>query len=188
MTQEEVIGRVIDALERLGVVHMIAGSFASNFHGVPRMTQDADLVIALDEPGVVRLVRDLERDFYVSEDAAREAVRLKRLFNAIHLDTGFKVDLVVKKERPFSDTELERRTRGELAGRPVSFASAEDTILTKLEWSRDAGSDRQYADAQGIVHIQGTSLDWSYLEKWADDLGVRDLLDRARQGGPPSSS
>jgi hypothetical protein len=67
----------------------------------------------------------------------------------------------------------------------VSFASAEDTILTKLERSRDAASNRQYFDAQGIVQIQGTSLDWSYLERWADDLGVRDLLDRARQGDPP---
>jgi Uma2 family endonuclease len=110
VTQEEVVGRVIDALERLGVVYMVAGSFASNFHGVPRMTQDADLVVALDEPGVPILVRELETDFYVSEEAAREAVRLKRLFNAIHLATGFKVDLVIKKDRPFSDEELARRT------------------------------------------------------------------------------
>lgn len=186
MTQEEVVGKVIDALERLGVVYMVAGSFASNFHGVPRMTQDADLVVALDEPGVLILVRELETDFYVSEEAAKEAVRLKRLFNAIHLATGFKVDLVIKKDRPFSDEELARRTPGTLAGRPVSFASAEDTILSKLEWSRDAGSDRQLADADGIIQIQAASLDWDYLEKWADELGVRDLLDDARRG--PASS
>jgi hypothetical protein len=185
VTQEEVVASVIDALERLGVVYMVVGSFASNLHGVPRMTQDADVVIALDESSVVRLVRDLEPNVYVSEDAAREAVRLRRLFNAIHLDTGFKVGLVVKKERPFSDAELGRRIRGELAGRMVSFSSAEDTILTKLEWSRDTDSDRQYADAQGIIQIQSASLDWPYLERWADDLGVRDLLDRARRGEPP---
>ena len=125
---------------------------------------------------------ELEQEFYVSEDAAREAVRLRRLFNAIHLGTGFKVDLVIKKDRPFSDEELARRTHGQLAGRAVSFASAEDTILTKLEWSRDTGSSRQYADALGIVQIQVSSLDWPYLDKWAADLGVRDLLDRARRG------
>ncbi len=186
MTQDEVVASVIDALEHLGVVYMVAGSFASNLHGVPRMTQDADLVIEVDEPGVVRLVRELEPTFYVSEDAAREAVRLRRMFNAIHLDTGFKVDLMVKKERPFSDAELGRRIRGRLAGRMVSFSSAEDTILTKLEWCRDAVSDRQYSDAQGIIQIQSAALDWSYLERWADDLGVRDLLDRARRGQPPA--
>lgn len=182
MTQEEVVGKVIDSLERLGVVYMVAGSFASNFHGVPRMTQDADLVVELDEPGVLILVRELEKDFYVSEEAAREAVRLERMFNAIHLATGFKVDLVIKKDRPFSDVELARRTPGTLAGRPVSFASAEDTILSKLEWSRDAGSDRQLADAHGIIQIQSASLDWAYLEKWADALRLRDLLDDARRG------
>jgi hypothetical protein len=182
VTQEEVVASVLDALERLGVIYMVAGSFASNFHGIPRMTQDADVVVDIDEPTVVQVVRELERDFYVSEDAAREAVRLRRLFNAIHLDTGFKVDLVVKKDRPFSDAELARRTRGSLAGRAVSLASAEDTILSKLEWSRNAGSDRQYVDAQGIILIHGGSLDWPYLERWAVDLGVRDLLERARRG------
>jgi hypothetical protein len=185
VTQEEVVGRVIDALENMGVIYMVAGSFASNFHGIPRMTQDADLVVELDEPGAIRLVRELEQDFYVSEEAAREAVRLRRLFNAIHLATGFKVDLVIKKDRPFSDTELARRTGGHLAGRRVSFASAEDTILAKLEWSRDAASDRQVADAQGIIQIHGARLDWSYLERWADDLGVRDLLERARPAAGP---
>lgn len=182
MTQEEVVGLVVDALERLGAVYMVAGSFASNFHGVPRMTQDADLVADLDERGVLRLVRDLERDFYVSEEAAREAVRLRRLFNAIHFATGFKVVIVIKKDRPFSEEELSRRIAGGLAGRSARFASPEDTILSKLEWARDAASDRQYADAQGIMNVQGASLDWGYLERWADDLGVRDLLNRARRG------
>jgi hypothetical protein len=154
VTQEEVVAGVVDVLERLGVVYMVAGPFASNFHGVPRMTQDADLVIEIDEPGVVRLVRALEHTFYVSEDAAREAVRLRRLFNAIHLETGFKVDLVVKKDRPFSDEELKRRGQGRLAGRLVSIASAEDTILSKLEWSRDGRSDRQFADARAIVQFR----------------------------------
>jgi hypothetical protein len=185
VTQEEVIGLVIDALERRGLAYMVAGSFASNFHGIPRMTQDAALVVEVDEPGVALLVRELQQEFHVSEDAAREAVRLRRLFNAIHLGTGFKVDLVIKKDRPFSDAELARRTGGQLAGRGVSFASAEDTILTKLEWSRDASSDRQYDDAQGIIQVQGASLDWDYLERWADDLRVRDLLDRARRDAAP---
>jgi len=129
---------------------------------------------------VIRLVRELEPEFYVSE----EAVRLRRLFNAIHLATGFKVDLVIKKDRPFSEAELARRTCGKLAGRQVAFASAEDTILAKLEWSRDARSDRQYADALGIVQLHGAALDWNHLEKWADDLGVRGLLDRVRRGDP----
>jgi hypothetical protein len=184
MTQEEVLAHLIDAPERVGTVYTVAGSFASNFHGVPRMTQDADLVVAASQDQVVRLVRELETEFYVSEDAAREAVRLERQFNAIHLLTGFKVDLVIKKQRPFSDEELRRRIQGTLAGRAVQFATAEDTILTKLEWAKAGESARQYHDAQGILRVQASRLDTLYLARWADDLGVRDLLDRAGRGEP----
>ncbi|MBI4508812.1 MAG: hypothetical protein HY698_04195 [Deltaproteobacteria bacterium] len=182
MTQEEVIGRVVEVLMQLGVPYMVAGSFASNLHGVPRMTQDADLVIDADESLVVRLAKALEGEFYVSEDAAREAVRLRRMFNVIHLDTGFKIDLVIKKRRAFSDEELRRRERGPLAGLQVDFATAEDTILTKLEWAKLGDSERQYADAVGIMQVQGRRIDWTYLERWATALGLTDLLARARRG------
>jgi hypothetical protein len=184
MTQEEVVAQVIDALDQAGIVYMLAGSFASNFHGVPRMTQDADVVIDADEAAIVRVVRLLETEFYVSEEAALDAVRLPSMFNAIHLQSGFKVDLVVKKRRAFSDEELQRRLTGDLAGRVVRFATAEDTILTKLEWAKMGDSERQYRDASGIIQLHGSNLDWSYLERWADDLDVRDLLDRARRGDP----
>ena len=96
MTQEEVVARVVDAIEHAGLAYMVAGSFASSLHGIPRMTQDADIVVDADEAAVLRLVKLLEPDFYVSEDAAREALQLRRMFNAIHLGTGFKVDLVIR--------------------------------------------------------------------------------------------
>jgi hypothetical protein len=182
VTQEEVVGRVVDLLDQVGIPYMVAGSFASNIHGIPRMTQDADLVIDAGERAALQLVRLLEPEFYVSADAAREAVRLRRMFNAIHFDTGFKVDLVVKKQRPFSSEELARREAGLLAGRQVAFATAEDTILTKLEWAEAGDSERQYSDAVGIIQVHAAQVDWAYLERWADSLGVRDLLERARRG------
>jgi hypothetical protein len=184
VTQEEVVARVVDALVQAGLPHMVSGSFASNLHGVPRMTQDADIVVGADEAGVLRLVHLLKQNFYVSDDAAREAVRDRRMFNAIHLETGFKVDLIVQKHRPFSSEELRRRETGTLAGRQADFATAEDTILTKLEWAKLGDSDRQYGDAIGIIRVQGPRLDWSYMERWADDLALRDLLERARRAEP----
>jgi hypothetical protein len=184
MTQDEVVAGVIAALVEVGVPYMVAGSFASNLHGVPRMTQDADIVVDADETSVLRLVHLLERDFYVSEDAALAAVRRRGMFNAIHFDTGFKVDLIIKKNRPFSAEELHRREPGPLAGKQVDFATAEDTILTKLEWARLGDSDRQYSDAVGLIQVQESRLDWPYLQRWATDLAVADLLKRARQADP----
>ncbi|MFH1176357.1 MAG: hypothetical protein V1750_03035 [Acidobacteriota bacterium] len=184
MTQEDVIGRVVDALREAGVLHMVTGSFASNLHGVPRMTQDADIVVDAEEAAMLRFVHLVEQDFYVGLDAAREAVRLRRIFNVIHFDTGFKVDLIVKKNRPFSTEEIRRREPGTLAGKQVDFATAEDTILTKLEWAFLSGSERQYRDAAGIIQVQAARLDWPYLERWASELGIADLLDRARRAEP----
>ena len=182
--QEEIVGRVIDALVDLGAPYMIAGSFASNVHGVPRMTNDANVVVDLDELAAARLVRLLQAEFYVSADAAQEAVRQRRMFHAIHLQTGFKVDLVVKKRRAFSDEELRRRQPAALAGRRADFATAEDTILAKLEWAQLGESERQYGDVLGLILVQGERLDWSYLERWAAELGVQPLLERARRHEP----
>jgi hypothetical protein len=111
------------------------------------------LVLPAD-PLVLRLVARLRPDFYAIEEAAREAMRLHRMFNAIHLETGFKVDLVVKKIRSFSTEELRRREPGQLGRPKVDFATAEDTILSKLEWAKLGDSERQYGDAVGILQIQ----------------------------------
>jgi hypothetical protein len=182
--QEHVLLDVVEALVDLGVTYMIAGSFASNVHGVPRMTHDADLVVDLDESAARALVQRLRTEFYVSQEAALEAVQQRRMFNALHLATGFKVDLVIRKDRPFSVEELRRRQPGDLAGRRVDFASAEDTILSKLEWAKLGGSSRHYDDALGVARLQRQRLDWDYLERWANEVGVAELLERVRREQP----
>lgn len=184
MTQADVVVHVIAILDDIGLEYMIAGSFASNYHGVPRMTQDADIVVDARGPTILALVERLAPDFYVSEDAARQAVRTRGMFNAIHLDTGFKVDVILKKSRPFSDAELARRQPGSLAGKPAVFATAEDTILTKLEWAKQGQSERQYQDALQLAQLQVTRLDWAYIEHWAQALGIDDLVARLRRGAP----
>jgi hypothetical protein len=180
MTQAEVVAHVLGILDDLGIGYMVAGSFASNYHGAPRMTQDADIVVDARVPAILALVERLAPDFYVNEDAARQAVQTRGMFNAIHFDTGFKVDVIVKKARPFSDAELARRQPGALAGRTVMFATAEDTILTKLEWARLGQSERQ--DAAQLVRLQADRLDWAYIEHWAEHLGVSELVARLRRG------
>ena len=175
--EEEAVSRLVRRLEALGIPYMIAGSVASSHHGLPRATNDADIVFDPSPEALEALLAALAADgYYADARTAREALRARRLFNVIDPETAFKVDLIVRKERPFSREEFARRERRELGGLVVSIATPEDTILSKLEWARKAGgSERQLADALGVLQVCGDKIDRTYVGKWAAALGVTDL-------------
>ncbi len=180
--EEQALLAVARALEELGIAYMVTGSVASSFHGRPRATHDVDLVIDPTPEQVDALARGLEAaGFYVDHARARDAWRRRRQFNVIAMESAAKLDLIVVKDRPFSRGELARRQTVELlSGLRLAVASAEDTLLAKLEWSaRAGGSQKQLEDAAGIVAVQ-RALDRAYVEHWARELGVldawRDLL------------
>lgn len=108
------------------------------------------------------------------------AVRRRGQFNVIDLETGWKADLIVRKQRAFSLEEFGRRQPAELEGVPVFLATAEDTVLAKLEWSKASGSERQLRDVAGVLRVAGDQLDNEYLERWAGVLEVEEQLARAR--------
>lgn len=178
MTPEQTLKIATDYLEAAGIEYMITGSFASNLHGMPRTTQDADVVIEVSEDTLERFLSLIREEFYVSEEAAKEALQRRDMFNIIHLDTAFKVDLIVRRQRLHAREEFKRRQKAEFLGKQCWFASSEDTILAKLEWSKKGQSEWQYQDALQVAEVQGDSLDWDYLEKWSEQLGVSELYDR----------
>jgi hypothetical protein len=45
MTSEDALKLLLSKLDKSGIPYMITGSFASNIHGIPWATQDADIVI-----------------------------------------------------------------------------------------------------------------------------------------------
>jgi hypothetical protein len=177
---------LVAALDGAGVPYMIVGSFASSAHGIPRTTQDLDVVIDPDEPGLERFLAQIDDErFYVDRAVAHEALRRRSMFNVIDPMTGWKIDLVIRKQRPWSAEELRRRQRTMLLGVPVAIASAEDVILAKLEWARQGGSTRQLEDIMGILSVRGDSLDRAYLEEWIPRLGLDEVWRRVSgQDGP----
>ncbi|HVB22933.1 MAG TPA: hypothetical protein VNG51_13405 [Ktedonobacteraceae bacterium] len=172
---------IIDAFEQLGIPYYIGGSVASTVYGIPRTTLDADIIAELRPEHAHPLVLQLQDKYYIDEDAVKDAIRHHFSFNAIHFATMLKIDVYLPKERPF-DQEIRHRARQKLLDEHTFyFASPEDTILTKLEWYRMGGevSERQWNDLLGVLKLQGTNLDFTYLQRWAVSLNVADLLKRA---------
>lgn len=175
---EEALARVVRSLEELAIPYMVTGSVASSHHGRPRMTHDVDVVIDPSPESLSRLVERLASSgFHVDAARAQDALQRRRQFNVIETSSAMKIDLILRKDRPFSREELRRRQVVQLAGgTQVRLATPEDTILSKLEWAREGGgSERQLADVTGILDVHGKGLDLAYLDRWAGDLGVADL-------------
>jgi hypothetical protein len=166
--------RFVGILDAAGIPYMICGSVASTFHSAPRTTQDIDIVVELDQGRLVALLAHLPGEaYYVSEQAAHDALRRRSIFNVIDLDTGWKADLVVRKGRPFSAKEFGRRLQVEFMGVSLWIASAEDCVISKLEWAALGASERQLGDVRSIVDVQGERLDRAYIEHWVGELGLR---------------
>ncbi|MBL8222564.1 MAG: hypothetical protein JNL62_25215 [Bryobacterales bacterium] len=173
---------LLAVFDRMELRYAVGGSVASSEYGNYRLTNDVDLVVSLREDEVDVLVSELGEDFYADGETLREAIRLGRSANIIHMPTAYKFDLFPAGERPFMHRELERRQYREsaFAGERIEFAmvSAEDAILAKLEWIRQSGggSEQQRRDILGMLVVQKDRLDRSYLEASAEELGVGDEL------------
>jgi hypothetical protein len=177
---------VVRVLDDLSIRYAIGGSLASSVHGVSRHTQDADISVE-PFPGKERLfaARFPADEYYADERMIRDAVARRASFNILHLTTSFKIDVFVQKDRPYDRELLARRIKAtvfDAADGEFGVITAEDSILSKLEWYRIGGetSDKQWGDIVGVMKTQGDRLDAAYLDHWATEIGVKDLLDRIR--------
>jgi len=107
----------------------------------------------------------------------------RRQFNVIDIENASKVDLIIRKDRTFSREEFHRRYQTEISeGVRLDLATAEDTVLSKLEWAKKSGeSEKQISDVAGILDVR-SGLDYAYIVRWAEELGVLDLWKRVVEG------
>lgn len=180
----EVTLKVTDVFEQLGVPYLIGGSLASTLYGMVRTTQDSDIVAEMRFEHVRSFVSALQGEFYIDEEMIANAIGRNSSFNIIHRESIFKVDVFIPRPRPFLQSQLARAQKQTFTfEKEVSakFATPEDTILSKLEWYRMGGevSDRQWRDILGVLKTRAGELDLAYLRKWAKELRVDDLLERA---------
>ena len=189
------VGALLDAQV---IPYVVVGSVAAVVHGEYRMTRDLDVVLNLAPRDVCALVEGLRADFtFLPSDitdalarlpAARADAQQRASFCAYDTATGFQLDVYLASGRPFEVAQFQRAQVIDIPGEPggmLRVASAEDTVLAKLEWYLLSPSDRQWRDVQAILRVQDDALDQAYLRLWAAELGIAELLTWALRGQLP---
>ena len=170
------------ALEAAEIPYFVTGSFASSAHGIPRSTNDIDIVIAPSRAQLEELLKQFPKSEFAAElEDAIDAFVHHSLFNIVDYSTMWKVDFIIKQPTPFDAARFSRRGVVEIAGVRLYAASPEDTLITKLWWAKLGESDRQMTDAIGILQVQREHLDLDYVERWISVLDLEHQWNAARE-------
>lgn len=180
----QITQHIAHVFESLGIRYLVGGSLASSLHGIPRATHDVDMVAEIASHHIAALVKALESMFYVDAEMIREAILYNRSFNVIHLATMFKIDVFILQPDAISQEEMIRRQQYQVSENPedtLFLTTAEDIIIHKLVWYQLGGgiSERQWTDVLGVLQVQQHDLDYTYLERVAEQRNVAPLLQQA---------
>ncbi|MFW6124509.1 MAG: hypothetical protein ACOC46_00055 [Pirellulales bacterium] len=188
MTLTEVLHRVVTVLADLEIPYALVGAWASNAYGIPRATQDVDVVAVVNASRVEAVLQELGSEF--RRDAQRSfetATATSR--HVIHHHPArqppLRIELFELSDDPFDRERFARRQKVSLRGAPVFLLTPEDTLLTKLRWYEALKRPKDWQDARGIVAVQAENLDGAYVRRWSDRLGTSALLDQLRGSLPP---
>lgn len=175
MDQLELLRYTILTLESLAIPYMLVGSYASTTYGEPRMTQDIDIVLDLNEARIPEFCRAFPPpQFYLSEPAIRDAVKTRFQFNILHPTSGVKIDVILPRNDEWGREQLRRRRKlailPDLIG---TIASPEDVILGKLWYHSEGGSDKHIRDIVGMLRTTENPIDRDTIQQWVDKLGFQ---------------
>lgn len=182
MEQDELLGRVVETLERLQLPYLVTGSIATILYGEPRFTNDIDVVVQLPLEAAGALVDAFPApEFYADVQQVREAIARHGQFNVIHPASGLKVDFVIPAMDAFDRSRFARTRRvTPAAGLEADFAAPEDVIVKKLQYYVEGGSEKHLRDIAGILRISPDEVDRDYVADWAERLGLSEIWEAIR--------
>lgn len=161
---------VSERLDGAELAWMLTGSIAVNFFTVPRSTQDIDLLVALTPEKTQELLAAFATDFYIDADEVTKETKRGGMFNLIFLPTFTRIDFIVLNENAYETEKFRRRKRVLFEGIPVWMITAEDLILSKIQWIQQVFSEKQAQDIRAL--LQTPDLDLSYLQSWKTQLNL----------------
>jgi hypothetical protein len=182
MSYVEVLRSIVPKLEQSEIPYMITGSIAAAYYGLGRATYDLDIVISATADKLKKLIELLPKEqYYAVLQDALDAQRHRSMFNVLDTTSGWKIDFILKKAAPFHEEAFQRRLAVIFAEVPTSVISAEDLIVSKLDWAKMGESERQVRDAAVVLEKCRHKLDLPYIEKWTAELDLSAQWSQARQ-------
>ena len=174
-----ILREITRMLPELGIEYMIVGSTAMRAYVPGRSTFDTDVLVQMTQAQLEKLKTRLGDDWYLDAETARKSLAARCIFNAIHYETSWKLDLIPLKDDAFHQVEFARKRHESINDLPCLVQSPEDLVLSKLQWAAKGGSRRQVEDVRTVLRA-GLPLDESYLNKWSNELGLDKLFQEAR--------
>jgi hypothetical protein len=186
----DLISVFVAPLNALGLTYMVTGAVAAIVYGEPRLTNDIDLVIVLDDATVLQLAGAFDQTaFYVPpmDIMVMEAHRPAHgHFNIIHAATSLKADVYPAGTDPLHAWALARRQEIRVGGESVWIAPIEYVVLRKLEYLRDGASDKHRRDIRAMLREAGDRVDQAALLLEVERRGLTAVwrgVVEARTGG-----
>jgi hypothetical protein len=171
----EVFRSVLEKLDGEKISYFIVGSLASTVYGEPRLTRDMDLVVDVSAADVSKFMRLFQQpEFYCPPpEILSDEIINRGQFNLLHVSSGLKVDIIVRKNTPFDQSRVLGRRKLELwEDFETYFASPEDVIIKKLEFYREGGSEKHLRDIKGI--LANSKVDQEYISQWTKTLRLEE--------------
>jgi hypothetical protein len=160
--------KLVGYFEQEKIPYMLSGSVAMSIYTLPRFTRDFDFIVRLQLKDVKGLVDCFKEGYYCDEDAAKEAITNKSMFNIIDYASNYKADFIILKNEPYRTTEFERRKKVNFLDLQISLVSPEDLIISKVAWIQQIQSDIQKEDIKTLLELK--NIDREYINKWVAEL------------------
>ncbi len=174
----EIVIRVIRALDSAGISHMLVGSLSSNSYGIERSTQDADFVIELRDSSISPVAAALAPEIRVNQQISFESVTMTSRYEAVHIPSGFGIEFFLLSSEPFHQMRFERRRKSPFGPVSAYLPTPEDVIVQKLRWYGRVKRAKDIGDARDVIAVQAGHLDLEYIRNWCDQHGTRETFER----------
>lgn len=174
--QQDLLVEITSFLSQNTIPYMVTGAWSVIYYGRPRASHDIDFVVEIhpdDASKILKILSKLSDDFEVQDSLVKRGVQERSMFNIVYKPYVLKLDFwLLKEDDPFDQIRFARKQLVGVLGTKMYFSTAEDTILQKLRWYKQAATDKNIIDAAFVYQIQRKNLDMKYLSTWAKLLKV----------------